>query len=141
LDGCKRFVEMARARGYEVWQQDLLKLDLPDSRFDGVFANAVLFHVPAQELTRVLLELRASLKPHGVLFTSNPRGNNQEGWNHGRYGAYYDLDAWRRFVLAAGFVELTHYYRPAGLPRDQQPWLASVWRKPALSPPQAAPRS
>ena len=26
-------------------------------------------------------------------------------------------------------VELTHYYRPAGVPREQQPWLASVWRK------------
>jgi hypothetical protein len=27
-------------------------------------------------------------------------------------------------------VALSHYYRPAGLPREQQPWLASVWRKP-----------
>ncbi|MDF9883743.1 hypothetical protein OKW12_004911 [Pseudomonas silensiensis] len=27
-------------------------------------------------------------------------------------------------------MELEHYYRPAGLPREQQPWLASVWRKP-----------
>ena len=50
--------------GCEVWQQDFLKLDLPAQTFDGVFANASLFHVPAQEL-----------------------------------------------------------------PRDQQPWLASVWRK------------
>ena len=32
-------------------------------------------------------------------------------------------------VLAAGFAELEHYYRPAGLPREEQPWLASVWRK------------
>ncbi|MGE8636583.1 MAG: SAM-dependent methyltransferase, partial [Achromobacter piechaudii] len=22
-----------------------------------------------------------------------------------------------------------HYYRPDGLPREQQPWLASVWRR------------
>ena len=22
-----------------------------------------------------------------------------------------------------------HYYRPAGLPHEMQPWLASVWRK------------
>ena len=68
-------------------------------------------------------------KPDGVLFSSNPRGHNEEGWNRGRYGAYYDLETWRRFMSAAGFVELTHYYRPAGLPREQQPWLASVWRK------------
>ena len=43
------------------------------------------------------------------------------------------LTAWQALLTAAGFVELEHYYRPAGLPREQQPWLASVWRKPAAS--------
>ena len=115
---------MARTHsGCEVWQQDFLKLDLPENHFDGVFANAALFHVPRQELPRVLLELHASLKPDGVLFSSNPHGHDEEGWNGGRYGAYHDLET------AAGFVELDHYYRPAGLPRQQQPWLASVWRR------------
>ena len=130
VEGAARFVEMARTHsGCDVWQQDFLKLDLPQNHFDGVFANAALFHVPSQELPRVLRELNATLKPGGVLFSSNPRGKNQEGWNQGRYGIYHDIDAWRRFLSAAGFTELTHYYRPAGLPREQQPWLASVWRK------------
>ncbi len=130
LEGAPRFAAMAREySGCEVWEQDLLKLDLPPARFDGIFANAVLFHVPSQELARVLAELRAALKPRGVLFSSNPHGHNEEGWNGGRYGAYHDLDTWRRYMSAAGFVELDHYYRPAGLPREQQPWLASVWRR------------
>ena len=120
---------MARAdSGCEVLRQDFLALDLPAGRFDGVFANASLFHVPSQELPRVLRELHAALKPRGVLFSSNPRGENQEGWNRGRYGVYHDLEQWRRFMVEAGFRELEHYYRPAGLPREQQPWLASVWR-------------
>ena len=130
LERAARFAVMARARtGCEVWQQNFLKLDLPASHFDGVFANAALFHVPSQELSRVLLELNASLKPGGVLFSSNPQGHNEEGWNGGCYGVYHDLEAWRGYVSAAGFVELAHYYRPAGLPRDRQPWLASVWRR------------
>jgi SAM-dependent methyltransferase len=132
LEGTARFAELARAySGCEVWEQDFLRLDLPDERFDGVFANASLFHVPGQELPRVLQELRATLKPGGVLFSSNPHGHNEEGWNGGRYGAYHDLDTWRAFLSAAGFVALAHYYRPPGLPRTQQPWLATVWRKPA----------
>jgi SAM-dependent methyltransferase len=132
LEGCAEFAAMARAHsGCEVWQQNLLALALPDSRFDGVFANAVLFHVPTQELPRVLQELHATLKPGGVLFSSNPRGDGQEGWNGGRYGAFHDLVSWRERMNAARFAELEHYYRPEGLPRDQQPWLASVWRKPA----------
>jgi SAM-dependent methyltransferase len=132
LDGAAQFAAMARAdSGCEVWQQDFLELDLPELHFDGVFANASLFHIPSVELPRVLKQLYATLKPGGVLFASNPRGNNEEGWNRGRYGAYHDLEAWQRYVTGAGFVELTHYYRPAGLPRDQQPWLATVWRPPA----------
>ena len=130
LEGSARFAAMAREySGCEVLEQDFLALDLPPSRFDGVFANASLFHVPALELPRVLRELHASLKPGGVLFSSNPRGANEEGWNRGRYGAYHDLQTWRRFLVAAGFEELEHYYRPPGLPLEQQPWLASVWRR------------
>ncbi|HEY1234051.1 MAG TPA: class I SAM-dependent methyltransferase [Candidatus Binatia bacterium] len=130
LDGAERLVEMAREySGCEVWCQDFLKLDLPSKYFDGVFANASLFHVPSQELPRVLRELWATLKPGGVLFSSNPRGENQEGWSGERYGCYYNLARWSELVTAAGFVELEHYYRPPGLPRNQQPWLASLWRK------------
>ena len=133
LEGSARFAAMAREySGCEVLEQDFLKLDLPagtSARFDGIFANASLFHVPGAELPRVLKELHAALKPGGVLFSSNPRGANEEGWNKGRYGAYHDLEAWRRYVSGAGFDELDHYYRPPGLPIEQQPWLATVWRR------------
>lgn len=131
VDGSARFAEMARAySGCEVWQQDFVHLDLPDALFDGVFANASLFHVPSRALPTVLGELYAALKPGGVLFSSNPRGHNEEGWNAQRYGSYYDLDTWQTFLTEAGFVPLHHYYRPPNLPREQQSWLASLWRKP-----------
>jgi len=131
LDGSARFVEMARQySGCEVWHQDFLHLDLPPALFDGVFANASLFHVPSAELPGVLDKLFAALKPGGVLFSSNPRGDNREGWNGPRYGSYHDYPAWEGFLTTAGFAPLHHYYRPPGLPREQQPWLASVWRKP-----------
>jgi SAM-dependent methyltransferase len=132
LDGSPAFADMARRdSGCEVWQQDFLRLDLPAARFDGVFANASLFHVPSRELPRVLRQLHAALKPAGVLFSSNPRGRNEEGWNQGRYGAYHDLETWRGWMADARFIELDHYYRPPGLPRERQPWLASVWRRAA----------
>jgi SAM-dependent methyltransferase len=135
LDGAEPFVRMAREfAGVEVWQQDFLALSLPDAAFDGVFANASLFHVPRRAVPRVLRELHATLRPGGVLFASNPRGENQEGWNGSRYGAYHDLESWTRLALAAGFEAVRHYYRPAGLPREQQPWLASLWRRPTASP-------
>jgi len=69
-----------------------------------------------------------ALKPGGVMFSSNPRGENQAGFQGERYGVYHDFAAWHALMTQAGFIELEHYYRPSGLPREQQPWLASVWR-------------
>jgi SAM-dependent methyltransferase len=132
IDGAEQFVRLARNdSGCEVLHQDFLHLDLPGERFDGIFANASLFHVPSQELPRVLGQLWHCLKPDGVLFSSNPHGPNSEGWSGDRYGCYLDLPTYRRFLNAAGLVELEHYYRPTGAPRHHQPWLASVWRKTA----------
>lgn len=130
LDGAARFCELARAHsGCEVLHQDFLALSLDAASFDGVFANASLFHVPTQEIPRVLSQLWDSLRDDGVLFASNPRGDNREGFNGARYGSYLDLETWRQVAADAGFVELEHYYRPPGLPRARQPWLAMVWRK------------
>ena len=130
LDGSAELAALGRKHsGCEVLQQNFLSLDLPTSAFDGVFANATLFHVPRQELPRVLQELWQTLKAGGILFSSNPRGDNQEGFNGTRFGSFHSLEAWRGYISAAGFRELTHYYRPEGRPRDEQPWLAMVAKK------------
>lgn len=130
LEGAPALAELAHINsGCEVWLQNFVELSLPDTTFDGIFANASLFHVPRQILPRVLSELHATLKPGGVLFSSNPRGNNEESINGDRYGAYYDFDTWRSYLSGAGFTELEHYYRPTGLPFERQQWLASVWRR------------
>ena len=130
LEGSAPLAALARSHsGCHVLEQNFLSLDLPGERFDGVFANAVLFHIPSQVLPRVLRALHVALKPGGVLFCSNPRGDGLEGWNGDRYGAFHDWPTWRDYMTQAGFMELAHFYRPEGLPRDQPPWLASVWRK------------
>lgn len=131
LDGSSSLLAIARSHAdCEVWQQDFLQLDLPAARFDGVFANASLFHVPRSALPGVLAQLFATLKPGGVLFCSNPRGAGEEGWQGERYGCWHSWPQWQTLLGGAGFIALDHYYRPPGLPRAQQPWLASVWRHP-----------
>src|SRR5262249_33277025 len=129
LDGSKEFVAMARSYSEcEVLHQDFLAMKLPENRFDAVFANASLFHVPSQELPRVLAELSKTLRARGVLFCSNPRGNNKEGFSGDPYCCFLDHDTWSNCVTAAGFFQVKCYYRPPGLPRHKQWWLATVWR-------------
>lgn len=133
LDGCAAFVAMARAHaGCEVLQQSFFALDLAGREFDGVFANASLFHVPRGELPRVLAALREALVPGGVLFCSNPRAftDEVEGWQDDRYGCYLTIAGWLRVVTDAGFVCERHYLRPSDAPPARQPWLAMVCRRP-----------
>lgn len=130
VDGSARFVEMARAAsGCEVLHQDLLALDLPAARFDGVFASASLFHIPPEALPQVLAVLHETLRSEGILFALNPRGRDEQGWLGDRFCCYYRIATWSRAVCAAGFERLACAYRPVGRPRAQQPWVSTVWRK------------
>jgi SAM-dependent methyltransferase len=134
LDGCAAFVKMARDHsGCEVLEQSLFELSLPSASFDGIFANASLFHVPRATLPRVLGELFEALRPGGSLFCSNPRamgGVEREGWQGERYGTYLTLESWSALFEAAGLQLLQHYLRPPGRPAAEQPWLAMVCTRP-----------
>ncbi|HIA57231.1 MAG TPA: class I SAM-dependent methyltransferase [Candidatus Lambdaproteobacteria bacterium] len=126
LDGSKEFCKMAQQLSdCPTLNQQFLKLELKDNNYDGIFANASLFHVPSQELPRVLRELHSALRKDGILFSSNPRGN-AEGWQGQRYGHYMEIEASETFLKQSGFRIIEHYYRPSGKPREQQPWLAIV---------------
>ena len=130
LDGCAEFCQMAREySGSEVWHQNFVELDLPTMDLDGIFANASLFHIHRSHLLDVLRTFHQSLKTNGVVFCSNPRGPNIEQINGLRYGNYMDAPGWTSFFQQAGFALCEEYYRPSGLPRQEQPWLAMVWRK------------
>lgn len=133
LDGSAVFVEMARARsGCKVLHQDFLRLELGKQRFDGIFANASLFHVPPSELPRVLAELFESLVPAGVLFCSNPRSFDADwsGFRGERFGNYLTIESWLDRIAAAGFAVERHFLRPQARPPHEQPWLAVVARRP-----------
>jgi SAM-dependent methyltransferase len=129
LDGSKKFCDMAQQySGCPTLHQNFSGIDLADYQFNGVFANASLFHVPKAKLADVLKTIYASLAPNGILFMSNPRGQG-ELWQGQRYGHYMELETCESYIEQAGFKVLHHYYRPEGLPRDKQPWLAIVCQR------------
>ncbi len=126
LDGSVEFCRMARELTQcEILHQQFLNLSLAPQCFDGIFANASLFHVPSQVLPRVLQVLHRALRIGGILFSSNPRGDD-ECWAGQRYGHYMQLNASKVYLENADFEVLHHYYRPEGKPLAQQPWLAIV---------------
>jgi SAM-dependent methyltransferase len=133
LDATPAFVEIAKdLSGCEVWHQSFLNLDLPDSEFDGIFANASLIHVPSNQMVKVLKDLHKALVVDGAIVMSMCRGN-WEGYDERPTGKRY-ITGWEYETLApcltqAGFAIVHHYYRPPGLPRKAQSWLAIVAKK------------
>jgi len=126
LDGCKTFCKMAEEHsGCPTINQNFSNVVLEPASFDGVFANASLFHIPSEKLLSVLKTLHRCLREGGVLFSSNPRGDH-EGWQGPRYGNYMQFEAHQQLLEEAGFSVLEHYYRPSGQPIELQPWLAIV---------------
>jgi hypothetical protein len=81
-----------------VWEQDFLALDLPAARFDGVFANARSSTCRGRAAARARRARMRRSRRAACSSAPIPRGDNQEGWNGGRYGAWHDLDAWRGFL-------------------------------------------
>ncbi len=127
LDGTREFCEMAREMTKQpVLQQTFNNLELEENSFDGVFANASMFHVPSENLHKVLTDLHRALRPNGVLFMSNPRGDEEGCATPERYGNFMQIDKSLEYLEKAGYRILDHYYRPPGLPREEQNWLAIV---------------
>ena len=132
LDGSKEFCKMTQKLSkFPILHQKFLHLELEDNSFDGVFANASLFHVPSLELSRVLKEIHSALRNGGILFSSNPRGST-EGWQGQRYGHYMEFEESEIYLKKNGFKILDHYYRPSGKPRELQPWLAILSQRQEL---------
>jgi SAM-dependent methyltransferase len=130
LDGSEASAAFAREHsGCPVWVQDFLDLDLPQGAFDGVFANASLFHVPSGRMPDVLARISAALRPGGALFANNPIGDGEEGWADDRWMCLWSPRRWGAVMRAAGFERLRQFRRPPGLPRAEQLWLATLWRK------------
>ncbi|MFM2041501.1 MAG: hypothetical protein RLY86_77 [Pseudomonadota bacterium] len=130
LEGSPALAEIARAAsGAEVWTGDLRHTALPPVRFDGVWAQAVLFHVPTAALGNLLTALAGTLRPGGILYACDPTGGNEEGWVGDRYLAFRRPQTIQAIMRRAGFTLIETWRRPPGLPRRQQTWAAGLWRK------------
>jgi len=75
---------MARAySGCEVWQQDFLKLDLPDNHFDGVFANARAVSCTQPGAAARAAGTESKSETWRCSLSSNPRGHTRKAGARG----------------------------------------------------------
>lgn len=113
IDIAERMVKEAKKRDpqgdYRV--MDFENLDFHEERFDGIWANASLHHLPKNRLPKVLTSLGAILKPGGCMHIIVKQGE-REGFRTNRkfdrqltrYFAFYQPDELRGLLdQVAGF--------------------------------------
>jgi SAM-dependent methyltransferase len=73
-------VARCRRKGIDARVADFLGLDFPPGTFDAVYALNCLLHVPDADLSRVLREIRAVLRPGGLFFLGVLGSEDLEGF-------------------------------------------------------------
>jgi len=116
--------EAARRLGHTV--DVLLFQDLTDvARYDGVWANACLLHVPRAAFDDVLGRIHRALRPAGALYCSFKAGDKDGLDTLGRYYNYPD-EAWlrARFAAAGAWRDVSiEAAQGGGYDKVPTPWL------------------
>lgn len=93
VDGTLEFLLAARRRcpGARILHARFETVSLPRNRYDGIWCNAALIHVPPPELARQLEKLKSALRPGGLLGLTLAWGRGKRflrrDWIPGRYFA------------------------------------------------------
>ena len=112
IDLSPGMVEQARRLNpdIEFRQGDMRALTLPDGELAGIAAFYSIIHIPREEVTAVLKELRRVLQPGGLLLLAFHRGNNilhrDELWGQPVLldFAFFEREEMEGYLQQAGFT-------------------------------------
>lgn len=115
---------------------DVRKLDFPKNSFDGIWCNAVLFHLTDSDIVKTLKEFHRILKKDGILYTSFQEGEGTEeristfGVDAPRFFNLKSKDDIEEILMSAGFSPIeskrTDDMRPD---HAEKKWISTISRK------------
>lgn len=113
LDRALPLLRFARQRmlSLPLIRADMRALPIRAGTLDGIWAAASLMHLPKSVARQVLVELRDSVRPHGLLAATVTHGwrscIKESGWMPGRYFARWKKDELARAFHRAGWEVLS----------------------------------
>ena len=125
VDLSEGFIHRCEQRGFNVRRMDMENILLYPHFFDGIWAHAVLIHIPHERAEKTIQSWVKLLKRDGLLFLSAREGNT-EGFERGefdsqhqRWFSYYTDDEIRKWVTKK--FDIVHFER--GTNTDGKVWL------------------
>jgi SAM-dependent methyltransferase len=140
IDFSEKMIALAKRdvpRG-SFYVQDMYAIGGIPETFDGVFAQAVLLHVPKNKIVGVITSLAAKVNPGGYLYVGvkekRPYEKEEEvvvendyGYPYERFFSYYTLPEMKSYFQNAGLEICYESANPSG----KRTWIQVVGRKPA----------
>ncbi len=79
VDLSKNMIAAARKRvkNAKFKVMDIVNLKFKDNFFDGVWANAILMHLPKKDVTKAISEIRRVIKNKGIFYLSVKEGKGE----------------------------------------------------------------
>ncbi len=100
-DGSEEMVRIASEHTGLAVKQMLFEDLVETEKYDGIFANASILHVPVNDLPSILTKMKNAVKHGGIIYASFKYGN-EDMIRNGRY--YTDMDE-ERFAELLQHVE------------------------------------
>lgn len=122
IDFSENMIEIAKAK---VPQADFLVRDIFEPlnlnrKFDGIFAQAVLLHIPKKDIKSVIANLLESLKPEGYFYAA-VKGANEDGveeknvkeqdygYEYERFFSFFTADELKSYLIEQGLKIVFEY--------------------------------
>ncbi len=116
IDFSEEMIRLAkeRAPGIDFSVKDITEPLHIEGVYDGVFAQAVLLHIPKAEVRGVIKNITASLKQKGYFYLAvkamredgieeEIRKEDEYGYEYERFFSYYTIEEMREHLVVLGF--------------------------------------
>ncbi len=131
IDLSDAFIQRCNEKGLNVRKMDFEQPLLWPNSFDGIWALAVLFHVPREKVPGVIEKWTKLLKPNGILFAGVREGQGEEYKPVGtmpekkRFFTYFSEEEVKNYFFPK--FDVVHGYVHEG--EDNEKWIKYLFRK------------
>jgi len=115
IDFSEKMLEIAkrRAPNGDFQLVDLYDLSAFNKKFDGIFAQAVLLHIPKKDIEKVIHSLKEKLNPGGYFYVAVKERRldekeeeivkeNDYGYEYERFFSYFTVTKMKKYFLDVG---------------------------------------
>ena len=119
---------------------DIHDIDTLEEKFDGIFIQAVLLHIPKKEAPEIIKKAVTKLNPNGHLYIAvkekieggmdeEIKKDNDYGYEYERFFSYFTIEELREYLKDAGLKVIYEDINPPSRTARKSNWVQIIAKK------------